>query len=124
MARHVHRIPSNPPDQPVVKKSYCAVVRSDGTLLPIEERLGRRLLRSLAPGSREARGLLRRGCVTLTTSDGQKMTGLTIEEVYERLCSETNARLALHADDAEWSRTCREALTTIHRWRRALSQNH
>ena len=124
MARHIDKAPLGHADPPVFRKTYCAVIRSDGTVLPIEERLGRRLLRSLAPESREARDLLRRGQVTLTTSDGVAMTGMRIEEVYDRLSSETNARLALHAHDVEWTRSCREALATIQRWRRALTQDH
>src|SRR5262245_191480 len=108
MAPTVRKTPLEHPRDSLFQKTYSAVIRSDGSLLPIEERLGRRLLRTLAPDSEEGRQLLRKDCVTLLTSDGRHLAGLTIEDVYERLRVETASRLAEHPGDAEWRRRCKD----------------
>ena len=124
MAANISKTPLELPRGALFRKSYSAVIRADGTLLPIEERLGRRLLRTIVPASREARGLLKRGCVNLLTSDGKALSGVPIETVYERMWAETSTRLAEHADNAEWRRQCRDTLENIGRWKRMLSRDH
>ena len=52
MSATIRKTPLDLPRAPQFRKSYCAVIRADGTLLPIEERLGRRLLRTLSPNTR------------------------------------------------------------------------
>ena len=124
MAEHIRRTPLDLPREALFRKSYSAVICSDGTLLPIEERLGRRLLRTLPPDCREARGLLKQGCVDLLTSDGRMLSGMTIDAVYRRLSSETSARLSENEANNEWRRRCRETLENIERWKRILSRDH
>jgi len=124
MSAPIRKTPLEHPRETLFQKSYCAVIRADGTLLPIEERLGRRLLRTLSPNTREALDLLRRNCVTLLTSDGRVLAGMSVGSVYDRLWHETSAKLAERKGDAEWRRRCREALDNIDRWRRALARDH
>jgi hypothetical protein len=100
------------------------MIRSDGSLLPIEERLGRRLLRTLAPDSLKGRELLRKDCVKLVTDDGRPLAGLSIEDVYARLRARVTVRLAVNPRDPDRRRHCKDTLATIERWRKALSRDH
>ena len=124
MASLLRKTPLEHPRDSQFRKTYSAVIRSDGSVLPIEERLGRRLLRTLPPDSAEGRQLLRRDCVTLLTADGRHLAGLSIEDVYERLREETASRLSEHPSDPEWRRRCRDTLVTIERWHKALGRDH
>ena len=105
-------------------KTYSSVIRGDGTILPIEERLGRRLLRSLDSASREARALLRSGRVRLRSSDGRELSGASIAAIYDRLRVETSAQLSERAEDPRWRRHCREKLETIDRLKSNLIPDH
>lgn len=124
MAPLLRKTPLEHPRETLFRKTYSAVIRSDGSLLPIEERLGRRLLRTLPADSQEGRQLLRKDCVVLLTADGRHLAGLSIEDVYERLRSETTIRLAERPGDPEWRRRCKDALVTIERWHKALARDH
>src|SRR6185436_9800753 len=112
------KTPLEPPLESVFRKTYFAVIRSDGSLLPIEEKLGRRLLRTLPADSNEGRQLLRQDCVNLTTAEGRPLAGLSIEDVYQKLRSQTTQRLARRPHDPDWVRHCQDTLVTIERWRK------
>src|SRR5262245_20458242 len=110
MATPQRKTPLEHPRETLFRKSYTAVIRSDGSVLPIEERLGRRLLRTLPPDSDEGRQLLRKDCVSLLRADGRPLAGLSIEDVYRRLRMETEVRLAERPRDPDWRRRCRDTL--------------
>jgi hypothetical protein len=116
--------PREQPAEIPFRRTYSAVIRSDGSVLPIEERLGRRLLRTLPPDSTEGRQLLRRDCVSLLTADGRSLAGLSTGEVYDRLRAMTAQRLAENPRDPDWRRRCKDTLLTIDRWRKALARDH
>jgi len=118
------KTPLEPRLESVFRKTYFAVIRSDGSLLPIEEKLGRRLLRTLPADSNEGRQLLRQDCVNLTTAEGRPLAGLSIEDVYQKLRSQTTQRLARRPHDPDWVRHCQDTLVTIERWRKALARDH
>lgn len=124
MVTSIRKTPLDLARETLFRKSYTALVRNDGTLLPIEERLGRRLLRTLDPDSREAHGLLQRGDVCLMTSSGKNLAGVPVQEVLDRLRRETNAQLDRHRNDPEWRRRCERTLETLERRRRALARGH
>jgi|SRR5262245_18852793 len=124
MAPLLRKTPLEHPREALFQKTYSAVIRSDGSVLPIEERLGRRLLRTLPPDSPEGRHLLRRNCVSLLTADGRHLGGMSIEDVYDHLRAETAMRLAEKPRDPDWRRRCKDTLVTIERWHRALSSDH
>ena len=69
--------PLDLPRESFVKKTYTAIVCRGGRVLPIEERIGKRLLRVLAPESKEGRSLLDRGIVQLTHADVRRQPGST-----------------------------------------------
>jgi hypothetical protein len=115
-----------PPQDPtgLERKRYLAIVRSDGALLPIEERLGRRRLRSLTPESLEARRLLQSGAVAFVMPDGTELAGVPLADVYERLSARTTALLSGARVGAGARRNSRETLASIARWKRSLSIDH
>lgn len=64
-------------------KTYRAALLGDGSVLPIEERLGRRILRTIEPESSEGRRLLGAGQVILRGETEEWRE--PIDEVLERL---------------------------------------
>jgi hypothetical protein len=124
MARETSKRPIPASDPGPFRKNYSAVIRSDGAMLPIEERLGRRLLRSLQPESLEARRLLHDGAVAFVMPDGTALSGLPIAAVYERLAAETAAHRPVSHGTPGARRASRETLAAIQRWKRALSIDH
>ena len=124
MAPQTRKTPLELPRGVPFEKRYTAVIRADGTLLPIEERLGRRLLRSLAPEARESRALLRTARVRFVTSGGTTYTGLPLNTVYDRLCAETRVRLAERPRNSQWRSSCLSALASIQRRKRSLARDH
>ena len=60
------------PAEPPPGLSYHALRLPSGELLPIEVRLGRRLLRTIDPRSEEGRRLLRQGRVDLSPLAGEE----------------------------------------------------
>lgn len=77
-----------------------ATISGDGTPGPIEERLGRRLLRLVDPGSEEGERLLRSGLVELVGPDGERLGRIGMDEV----------RLRLAARLEEWLLEARESI--------------
>ena len=124
MPTQVRKPLSHPPEGPLFEKRYGAVICVDGTLLPIEERLGRRLLRTLQPECRQARELLQKGRVNLVAADGRTFKGMRIEDVYDRLGAELRERLAVSPASAAWRASCRASLETLARRKRALARDH
>jgi len=126
------RTPLDLPRGTSFRKTYCALVTGDGSVLPIEERLGRRLLRTIDPNSREGREILRCGIVRLTRSDSHgpahaitsaRPAGTTVAAHPERGSSRRAAAPDPH-QSSDWVRTCREARQRIERMRRALTREH
>ncbi len=67
---------TGPAPEPPPELSYRAVALPNGALLPIEERLGRRLIRTLAPTSDEGRQLLEDGRVEIVAPERRLAEGL------------------------------------------------
>ena len=66
----------------------------DGRPGPIEERIGRRLVRLVDPGSDEGRRLLGSGRVDLVGPGGEKLGRGQIEEAWRRLRERLEGRLS------------------------------
>ncbi len=69
MARVRAKTPQKGEPAPPPELSYRAMTLPSGTLLPIEVRLGRRLLRTLPPDSEEGRLLLSEGMVEIVPAE-------------------------------------------------------
>jgi hypothetical protein len=79
---------------------YKGTLSGDGRPGPIEERLGRRLLRLVDPESDEGRKLLEQGGVELVGPDGERLGRMRIEEAYEQLIARLERRLTEIEDPA------------------------
>jgi hypothetical protein len=85
---------SNPPrTAPGDGRRYRGTLAGDGRPGPIEERIGRRLVRLVDPESGEGRRLLFDGLVDLVGPDGDALGKLEIREAYRRLALRLEARL-------------------------------
>ena len=124
MVATITRAPLDLPREALVRKKYRAFVLDDGTLLPIEERVGRRLLRTVPPNSREGRALVEEGLVSFVGSEGRAFAGTGFDEILERLARKAAGRLVRRDCAPETKKSCREALMKIDRIRRALARDH
>lgn len=123
----VMRTPLELPRQTLYQKHYSAVLCGDGRILPIEERLGRRLLRTIEAPTPEGAELLRRGWVALRTLEGKALENLPLSRVYARLKEEVSERLAERPHDASWCSHYSGILETVRQWEERLlteQQNH
>lgn len=77
-----------------LRMSYRAALTGDGSPGPIEERLGRRLLRLVDAESAEGTCLLDAGRVDLTGPDGERLGRVRPESVYRSLLQRLEGRLA------------------------------
>jgi hypothetical protein len=82
-------------------RMYKGMLSGDGRLGPIEERLGRRLLRLVDPESDEGRKLLEQGDVELIGPEGEQLGRMPIEAAYAELIARLERRLTEIEDSAD-----------------------
>jgi len=82
-------LPSHP-----TRGVFRATVSGPGAPGPIEERIGRRLVRLVEPDSEEGRRLLHERAVDLIGPGGKSLGRIGIEEAYARLERRLASRLA------------------------------
>jgi hypothetical protein len=95
---------------------YSAVVTGTGEIQPIQEFLGRRLLRQIDPCSRTGRELLTGGRVCLWCESVVRGERLPVRDLLGRLRDHALREMDDGAGDAGWSRCCRSRLDTIESW--------
>lgn len=101
-------------------KRYRAAVMGDGTVTPITERIGVRLIRQIEPLSAEGRALLSAGRVMLWHEDGARAEAMPIGEVLDRLVDETRRLRAAHPRVSGWTSHHDRVLRRIGRMRKAF----
>jgi len=79
---------------------FRGTLAGDGRPGPIEERIGRRLIRLVDPLSDEGLRLLEDGDVDLIGPDGDALGRVKIREAYRRLAARLEERLSDEAADA------------------------
>ena len=89
-----------------------ATIAGDGAPGPIEERLGRRLIRLVDPASEEGARLLRSGGVTIVGPGGESFGRVTVEEAWDRLARRLEA--CLDAEATGEGEAIREGLERLH----------
>jgi hypothetical protein len=72
---------------------FKSTLGGDGRIGPIEERIGRRLIRLVDPKSEEGAGLLRSGGVELMGPEGEWLGCVTLGDAYRELISRLEGRL-------------------------------
>jgi hypothetical protein len=80
---------------------YVAAIGADGRPGPIEQRIGRRLIRMVDPESDEGIVLLDSGTVEWIGPDGAELGRLTPREAIDKLLGLLERRLADPSDDTE-----------------------
>jgi hypothetical protein len=97
-----------------------ATLAGDGRPGPIEERIGRRLVRLVDPSSEEGLGLLRSGCVELVGPEGESFGLLRPEEASRILRERLERRLADPGADAS---ALRDGLSRLAAWSERLGRS-
>jgi hypothetical protein len=82
----------------MASSSYRAVLSGDGSPGPIEQRIGRRLVRLVRPESGEGRELLAARRVELVGPEGSSLGRISLDDAMEMLRRRLERRLA----DPEW----------------------
>jgi hypothetical protein len=106
--------PCELPRESLFAKTYRAALLGDGSVLPIEERLGRRILRTIEPESAEGRALLQEGQVVLRRETEEWRE--PIASALERL--EEEHRQELHEGEPEARRLLEGTLRALELHRR------
>jgi hypothetical protein len=90
-----------------------ATVSGDGRLGPIEERLGRRLIRLVDPSSEEGRSLLARHAVDLLGPGGERYGCVDLEEARRKLRARIEAHLSKTSSRSNDADALREGLRRL-----------
>ena len=100
-------------------RRFCGTLVGDGRPGPIEERIGRRLVRLVDPLSDEGVRLLAGGEVELVGPDGEALGNVEIREAYRRLRARLEQRLADIEPD-ERDERLHEGLSRLNDWSRKM----
>jgi hypothetical protein len=103
------------PSSSRLEVSLRVTLSGDGRPGPIEERLGRRLIRLVDPESEEGLALLRSGRVNLVGPGGEKFGCMHPTEACRRLRERLEKRLA-DPDAAEERDALRDGLNRLEAW--------
>lgn len=79
-------------------RRYRGTLAGDGRPGPIEERIGRRLVRLVDPQSAEGARLLTEGNVDLVGPEGDSLGRIRLDDAYRRLLDRLERRLGADAD--------------------------
>ncbi len=110
-------------DSPLTKVSHRATITGVGRPGPIEERLGRRLIRLVEPGSREGLALLRSGRVTFVGPEGRCLPCIGLEEARRMLRERLLRRLASDGGDHDKRDALSDGLRRLHASRPSRGQS-
>ncbi|HSN69079.1 MAG TPA: hypothetical protein VLV48_07530 [Thermoanaerobaculia bacterium] len=94
-------------------RTLRAILTGTGRAGPIEERLGRRLVRLVDPESEEGRSLLDSGRVTLSGPEGESLGPIAIESAWRRLRARLERALEDPACGPDEGRAVREGLEAL-----------
>ena len=94
-------------------RTLRAILTGTGRAGPIEERLGRRLVRLVDPDSAEGRSLLDSGRVTLIGPEGESLGPIALESAWQRLRARLERALEDPACGPGEGRAVREGLEAL-----------
>jgi hypothetical protein len=94
-------------------RTLRAILTGTGRTGPIEERLGRRLVRLVDPESAEGRSLLDSGSVTLIGPEGESLGPMAIASAWRRLRVRLERALEDPACGPDEGRAVREAIEAL-----------
>lgn len=100
--------------QPLTRGTFRTTLSGVGRPGPIEERLGRRLIRIVSPDSKEGLQLLRSGCVTFLGPEGDALGCADLEAARRLLRQRLQERLS-RVSGAEHAEIVRDGLARLRR---------
>lgn len=95
---------------------YRAMLSRVGPCAPIEERIGRRLVRLVPPDTEDGMRLLQSGRVAFVGPEGEELGPILLEEALARLRERLEARLESASAEAERD-AIRDGLDALDRWK-------
>jgi hypothetical protein len=96
-------------------RSFRVALTPDGCPGPIEERIGRRLVRLVDPQSEEGRRLLDSEAIEWVGPDGDSLGRLSVEQAYDELFSRLERMLDERPDEAR-QRNIESCLERLKGW--------
>lgn len=99
-----------------IYKTYAARLCGDGKILHIEERIGKKLLRTIDPLSKAGRELLNTQKVLFHMPDGELLRGKHAREAYQNLKQKTLGKMKQFAGDRELTEMLERTVESIERW--------
>ena len=105
--------------EPARAATYRGTLLGDGRPGPIEQRIGRRLVRLIDPESEEGLDLLEAGRVDLIGPDGDALGRLTTDEAYRLVLERLEARLDRKLGGADVA-ALRDGMEQVRDWSRRL----
>lgn len=100
--------------QPLTRGTFRTTLSGVGRPGPIEERLGRRLIRIVSPDSKEGLHLLSSGCVTFLGPEGEALGCADLEAARRLLRRRLRERLS-RSGAAEHAEIARDGLARMRR---------
>jgi hypothetical protein len=108
--------------QPVTNHRFRILLNGDGQPGPIEERVGRRLLRLIDPASEEGKLLIASAPMEWVGPDGTSLGRISARDAYTALVRRLERRLESAPDDGE-RRELRHGLDRVRTWSRTLADS-
>jgi hypothetical protein len=110
--------PVSPRSEP--GRRFRGTLAGDGRPGPIEERIGRRLIRLVDPQSEEGLRLLTEGRVDLVGPEGNPLGRMRLDDAYDRLLQRLERRLAEEDADVSSRRNLQEGRKRLLAWSQRL----
>ena len=97
-------------------KNYVARICGDGKILPIEERIGKKLIKTINPVSRKGKKLLAQQKVTFHLPDGDRLSPTSLSQVFLKLRESTLEKMKKFPEDEYQEAHTNQVIEHINEW--------
>lgn len=97
-------------------KSYVARICGNGQILPIEERVGKKLLKTINPVSKKGKELIAKQEVTFLLPDGERLAKASLRQVFLKLRENTLEKMKLPLEDKYQEEHLHGVMENIKHW--------
>ena len=99
-----------------IHKSYTARICGNGQILPIEERVGKKLLKTINPMSKKGKELIAKQKVVFHLPDGERMFSPSLPHVFLKLREITLEKMRMFAEDKRQEEHLHAVIENIKYW--------
>ncbi len=97
-------------------KTYMTRLCGDGQILPIEERIGKKLLRTINPMSKKGKTLLSERKVIFNLPDGERISSQSLAQVFLKLRELTLEKMKKFPEDQQREEHLNAVIKNIKYW--------